>query len=702
MLEKCSRWVTLALLVALTALAVSYAARHLTVDGDASRLAIGDAEAFAQHLDFLERFEGTGTDAVIAVFADDLADELGPLEDFVISLQFGEGVAGVVSLFALPVAATDGAPFLASAQAAALPPAERLDRLWHDSLLGAGLLAEDRSVTLLTVGFAPDTPFDTRAATLAQAVADAPPELEVVDVSLMAVNNDISEALKRDQIVVGSTAVAACLILCVLLFRSLSAALICGLPTLIGLTWSFGLLAASGIPLDPLIAIVPTVLLVLGFADGAHMYHAIAVARTRLPLGAAIRAGVIETLPANILTTATTAIAFLSLFLVGAPSLRELGAIGAAGLFVQLVAVVIGVPVLARVLGRGRMGHLGFAGVVRAAHGALRYRRALAIASLALLGVLGVLQTQTRTGYDITEHISRTSPLRDALARIEAKLPGTDTLFVTIDAADPARGVQPADIDRLSAVARVLYDTDLATSGIDASMLDGPLARRFAAADGSGFALPVPVPLGGSSAELTQFADALAADLDAAGLGEVTAIAGSNLLGAREIPRLVDGIGQAFYYAVIVVTLLIGALMRSLRIALVSVVPNLIPIFVVGAGLVLTGAPMTFTGAIALTVAFGIAVDDTIHLLNRYRIARRAGHGAQALGVALTATTPPLVMTSLLLIVGFSITLLSSLPSLASFGTLVALAVGVAMVADLFLFPSLLALIARNTETTKP
>ena len=127
---------------------------------------------------------------------------------------------------------------------------------------------------------------------------------------------------------------------------------------------------------------------------------------------------------------------------------------------------------------------------------------------------------------------------------------------------------------------------------------------------------------------------------------------------------------------------------RSIRLALVGLVVNLIPIMGVEAWLVLLGREVTIMNMIALTVAFGIAIDDTLHFLNRFRLAR--GETADRVTQAVREAGPPMAATTLILLAGLVVTLASSLPGLSIFGGLIALAVGLALVADLFLLPGLI------------
>ncbi len=87
-------------------------------------------------------------------------------------------------------------------------------------------------------------------------------------------------------------------------------------------------------------------------------------------------------------------------------------------------------------------------------------------------------------------------------------------------------------------------------------------------------------------------------------------------------------------------------------------------------------------------MAFGIAVDNGIHLLNRYRLAP-PGPVAARLRLALAHAAPPIITTTVLLLGGFSMVLFSSMPSVATFGVLVGLALVLAMVSSILLLPGL-------------
>ena len=143
--------------------------------------------------------------------------------------------------------------------------------------------------------------------------------------------------------------------------------------------------------------------------------------------------------------------------------------------------------------------------------------------------------------------------------------------------------------------------------------------------------------------------------------------------------------------AMIVVIVVIGIAFRSFKILVLSILPNLFPIVAAGTLLNLTDGGLEYASVIALTVGFGIAVDDSIHFLSRLRIETSRTPKLQD-GVAETITRigPVLILTTLVLIAGLAATVISDLPSMRLFGKLFMVTIGAAIVADLLFLPAVI------------
>ncbi|MEM7751031.1 MAG: MMPL family transporter, partial [Pseudomonadota bacterium] len=130
-----------------------------------------------------------------------------------------------------------------------------------------------------------------------------------------------------------------------------------------------------------------------------------------------------------------------------------------------------------------------------------------------------------------------------------------------------------------------------------------------------------------------------------------------------------------------------------------SVLPSLFPIFLTGTVLWLSGNGLQFASIIAITVAFALAIDSTIHFLNRYHIEEaRLGPEANYQQV-LTATIhhigPAIVLTTIVLALGLGVTMLSDLPSLRLFGALTAVCLFASLIGQLIILPATIAFYRR-------
>lgn len=149
---------------------------------------------------------------------------------------------------------------------------------------------------------------------------------------------------------------------------------------------------------------------------------------------------------------------------------------------------------------------------------------------------------------------------------------------------------------------------------------------------------------------------------------------------------------QAFVIAFLVVTGMMITIFQSLRIGLISMVPNLTPVLVALGAMGWLGIHLDYNKIMIAAVAIGISVDDTIHLMTRlHHEFERHRHYATALRASMADVGRALLITSIALIAGFAVFGASELRSQAQFGGLLAAAIGTALIADLFFMPALVA-----------
>jgi hypothetical protein len=162
------------------------------------------------------------------------------------------------------------------------------------------------------------------------------------------------------------------------------------------------------------------------------------------------------------------------------------------------------------------------------------------------------------------------------------------------------------------------------------------------------------------------------------------------------LSRLLRDLGSTTVVAFVVITILMIGL-YGLRVGLFSMIPNFLPLAVAAGFMGFAGITIRSSIALIFAVSLGIAVDDTIHILTRYRRERRSGAtGVEAVERSIRWTGRPVFLTSLVLFVGFLVFLSASFKATQQFGLITATTIAAAWLGDTLLLPSLLLKLDRR------
>lgn len=144
-------------------------------------------------------------------------------------------------------------------------------------------------------------------------------------------------------------------------------------------------------------------------------------------------------------------------------------------------------------------------------------------------------------------------------------------------------------------------------------------------------------------------------------------------------------------FAIILVAIIMGLLYRSFKMVIISLIPNLIPLLVIGAIMGFFGINLKITTAIVFTISFGIAVDDTIHFLSKFKLELNKRKSVPyALKRTIVGTGKAIVLTSAILCSGFLLLLFSDFLGTFYMGLMISVTLFFAVLADLFLLPILI------------
>lgn len=176
-------------------------------------------------------------------------------------------------------------------------------------------------------------------------------------------------------------------------------------------------------------------------------------------------------------------------------------------------------------------------------------------------------------------------------------------------------------------------------------------------------------------------------------------ITGTAHLLDKNMRYLASSLIQGLSVSVLIVALIIGLIYRSIPILIISIVTNIIPLIFVAGLMGYMGIYLKTSTAIVFTIAFGIAVDDTIHYLGKFKYELMKGKGKlYALKRSYLTTGKAMILTTLILCGGFLLLILSSFQGTFYMGLMLCLTLLVALIADITLLPVLLLIFYKDRK----
>lgn len=474
---------------------------------------------------------------------------------------------------------------------------------------------------------------------------------------------------------------------------------------------TLGVMGFCGVEITMLTSTLPTLLLCMSVADGLHMVGRFLEERER---DGDARAAATRTFAALfvpcLLTSLTTIVGFASLLRADLIDLGYLGGFAAVGMGFAFLYTMLLLPAAMSYVGSRTGNRLADpAGlIVRVAQRLQRARPSLWITLATLVAIVGGYNAcQLETDHRITADLWPDSEVMQQLRFYEDRFVGivpaeilveTENGFGKSERAQMAQFV--AELERLPGVTRTLSIVDLLADGLPPMML-GAL--------GSANLLPAGMlGDGGKRARILlfrgdhgtrawqQFAAAVRQHSEKL-QGMTARLAGLQMVGTAQVLSMTDDLRNSFLGSVFVIFALVWLQCRRFRLAVVAMYSCLVPMLAVLGIMVWLGITLRPLTVISFCIALGLMIDDTIHLAARWREERAAGEsGDEAVQRTLATAGRPVVITTLVLLVGFVTILGSGFRGTHTFGLLVDLSLLGALLSALVLLPAMLRVLRRD------
>ncbi len=174
-------------------------------------------------------------------------------------------------------------------------------------------------------------------------------------------------------------------------------------------------------------------------------------------------------------------------------------------------------------------------------------------------------------------------------------------------------------------------------------------------------------------------------------------LTGMMALLSRTILAAIHSMAKSYAIALAVITFLMILLIGKVRIGLLSMIPNLVPILLMLGVIGALKLPMDLFTMMVASIAIGLAVDDTIHFMHNFRrYYERSGDPAEAVHKTLQTTGRAMLVTSVVLSIGFFIFGFATMSNVRNFGLLTGFTIVAALLADYFLAPALMVLVNKK------
>lgn len=519
----------------------------------------------------------------------------------------------------------------------------------------------------------------------------------------------LDRASQQDSALFLPLAILICIVALAVMMRDLPSVVAPMCAVGVSAAWTVGLMVMTGHTLNIVTVVMPTLHFVLGLSNGIRLASRFSSNFSRMsnPYDA-IRATLNELIAPLFFMSFTMAVGFLSLLSSELAPIHELGMFSAIGLMIAFLSNILIVPGVLMTLRRHRRGdatpEAGHHWSARTGLLMAQNRWRVLACALAVMAGCAALLPRLQTESNVLKFFPEDSAVSRDYRFIGERLSGFYSVEVDIqcaqdDAYEAIEGMKRLDraisstpgVVRIDHMGRTNEIAKLLKGGTgEDSPFSGLSERFFTENDGRvSMRMCVLVNVMGSSQfyPLLKTIETQAKEkLPAGATWHITGIV-SLLNDAQN--ALIHTQVQSFATAFGIIIAMMGLLFWSVRAALVSILPNLVPILMTFGIMALGGVQLDTATVMIASVAVGISVDNTIYFLARYREEKRAGHTPDEATVSTFNTIgTPIIFTSIVAAAGFSILAFANFGPIVYFGILTGATMLTALGTALFLTPA--------------
>ncbi|MEZ4786633.1 MAG: MMPL family transporter [Flavobacterium haoranii] len=522
-------------------------------------------------------------------------------------------------------------------------------------------------------------------------------------------------------------------------FRSFRATFISMLVVIIGVMWSFGTLGLLNYEITVLTAIIPPLIIVIGIPNCIFLINKYQQEVKKHGNKAKSLQRVISKVGnATLMTNLTTAAGFATFIVTESELLKEFGIVASLNIVSLFLLCLIIIPIAYSYMPLPKEKHLAHLGknymksFITWIENTIR-KHSVAIFAVAIgllvFGIIGIYQI--KVSGSIIEDMPKNTGFFDDIIFYEQEFDGVMPLEIMIDTKKPKGALKSVTLKRINELQETIEEIPELSKPVSIVNVVKYAKQAFYNGNPEYYELPTKqeeafiltyiknstkkgndnmmksyVDSTGQYARITTFMRDIGTDkmakieerlqhkIDKLFPTEryTVTMTGKAYVFEKGTHYLVHNLVLSLLFAILLISLLMAYLFRSVKMIIVSLLPNILPLVITAGLMGFLGIPIKPSTILVFSIAFGISVDDTIHFLAKYRQELKANNWKIKRSVYATVKEAGISMfyTSVVLFFGFSVFTLSSFGGTVALGSLVATTLLFAMLSNLILLPALL------------
>jgi predicted RND superfamily exporter protein len=559
------------------------------------------------------------------------------------------------------------------------------------------------------------------------------------------VTESLKAALQADMRQFMAMAIAAIAICLFLMFQRISGAVLPLVVVVMTLISTMGLMGHVGVAVKVPTVILPSFLLAVGVGASVHV---LAIFFQQLQGGADKHDAIIYAMGhsglAIVLTSLTTAVGLGSFATAEVAPIGDLGLFAGIGTLISLAFTIVLLPAMLAIVPvrrpKSAQVHTNFFDRILAWVADVSVRRAKVVVAFFLVALVafGISASQLRFTHDVLEWLPEDWTIRQATQVIDTKMKGSVVVEMVVDTGRENGIYDPDFLNRIDALAiqTTAYEAPDLSVGKVFSVVDilkeihkalnenrdefyvvpqnaDLIPQEFLLFENSGsddletvidsrfqlLRVSIRVPWRDAFV-FVPFLDQTTAQFEAV-LGDDAQVQATGMLTilVRTLSAAMSSMAKSYLVAFLAITAMMMALVGSIKYGALAMIPNLTPIVIVMGAMIWLNFPLNMFTMLVGSIAIGLAVDDTVHFMHNFRrYYGQSGDLSAAVHETLHTTGRAMLVTSIVLGAGFYIFAFASMNNVIHFGILTGSAILLALVANFFMLPALLAMTTPHKQ----